>query len=237
MIEFKEVTKHYPNSTVALDKVTFSVSPGEFVFVVGPSGAGKTTLVKLLTREELPTEGEVWFEDKDVASLRPREVIQHRRELGVVYQDYKLLPKKTTFENTALALEVLGRPDYEIREVVPHVLSLVGLEERVKHFPHQLSGGEQQRLAIARALAHEPKVLVADEPTGNIDPESAWAIVKLLEKINKMGTTVLVATHAAHIVDKLNERVVELERGQIVRDEGRGTYPRAKARKQGSRTR
>ncbi len=224
MIDFKKVSKHYPGGTVALDEVTFSVSPGEFLCIVGPSGAGKTTLIKLLTREELPTEGEIRFGDRDIGSLRPREVIQHRRDLGVVYQDYKLLPKKTAFENVALALEVLGRSDHEIGEVVPHVLSLVGLEERSEHFPQQLSGGEQQRLAIARALAHEPKVLVADEPTGNIDPESAWAIVKILEKINKMGTTILVATHAEHIVDKLNERVVGLDQGRITRDEKKGKY-------------
>jgi len=224
MIEFKQVTKHYPNSTIALDKITFSVSPGEFVFVVGPSGAGKTTLVKLLTREELPTEGEIRFGERDIASLRPREIIQHRRDLGVVYQDYRLLSKKTAFENVALALEVLGRSDQEIKEIVPHALSLVGLEERGEHFPHQLSGGEQQRLAIARALVHEPKAFIADEPTGNIDPETAWGIIKLLEKINKMGTTILVATHAAHIVNKLNERVIELERGRVVRDQRGGKY-------------
>ena len=224
MIEFKQVTKHYPNSTIALDKITFSVSPGEFVFVVGPSGAGKTTLVKLLTREELPTEGEIRFGERDIASLRPGEIIQHRRDLGVVYQDYRLLSKKTAFENVALALEVLGRSDQEIKEIVPHALSLVGLEERGEHFPHQLSGGEQQRLAIARALVHEPKAFIADEPTGNIDPETAWGIIKLLEKINKMGTTILVATHAAHIVNKLNERVVELEGGRVVRDQRGGKY-------------
>lgn len=228
MIEFKEVSKHYPERTVALDKVTFSVSPGEFVFVVGPSGAGKTTLVKLLTREELPTEGEIRFGEREVTTLRPREIIQHRRDLGVVYQDYKLLPKRTAFENAALVLDVLGRPDREIKELVPHVLSLVGLEERADHFPPQLSGGEKQRLAIARALVHEPKALIADEPTGNIDPESAWAIVKLLEKINKMGTTVLVATHAAHIVNKLNHRVVELERGKVIRDQKGGRYASSK---------
>lgn len=228
MIEFSEVSKHYPEGTVALDKVTFSVSPGEFVFVVGPSGAGKTTLVKLLTREELPTEGEIRFGEREVTSLSPREIIQHRRDLGVVYQDYKLLPKRTAFENAALVLDVLGRPDHEIKELVPHVLSLVGLEERADHFPPQLSGGEQQRLAIARALVHEPKALIADEPTGNIDPESAWAVVKLLEKINKMGTTVLVATHAAYIVNKLDHRVVELERGKVVRDQKRGKYAPSK---------
>jgi cell division transport system ATP-binding protein len=224
MIEFRGVSKEYSGGTVALDTVSFVVSPGEFVIVVGPSGAGKTTLVKLLTREELPTEGKVRFEDRDIAALSPKELISHRRELGIVYQNYRLLPKKTASENVALALEVLGRPDHEIKEIVPHVLSLVGLEERAKHFPGQLSGGEQQRLTIARAVAPEPKVLIADEPTGNIDPESAWAIVKLLEKINKMGTTVLVATHAAEIVDKLNGRVIGLERGQLVRDEKGGKY-------------
>ena len=228
VIEFREVSKHYPGGTVALDNVAFSVSPGEFVFVVGHSGAGKTTLIKLLTREELPTEGKIFFGERDISFLRPREVIKHRRDLGVAYQDYRLLPKRTAYENVVLALEVLGRPDREIKEVVPHVLSLVGLEERAGHFPHQLSGGEQQRLAIARAFAHEPKLLIADEPTGNIDPESAWAMVSLLEKINKMGTTVLVTTHAAHIVDKLNERVVELDRGRVVRDQKRGKYGSSK---------
>lgn len=224
MIIFKEVSKSYPDGTIALDKVNFLISPGEFVFIVGPSGAGKTTLVKLLNREELPTEGEVFFEERGITSLAPRELLSHRRDLGIVYQNYRLLRKKTSYENVALALEVLGRSDREIREIVPHVLSLVGLEQRAGHFPHQLSGGEQQRLAIARALASEPKVLIADEPTGNIDPESAWAIIKLLEKINKMGTTVLVATHAAQIVNKLGERVIGLEHGRVVRDEKGGKY-------------
>jgi cell division transport system ATP-binding protein len=229
MIIFKDVSKNYPDGTIALDKINLAIDPGEFVFIVGPSGAGKTTLVKLLTREETPTEGEVYFGDRDVTSLRPKEIIRHRRDLGVIYQNYRLLPKKTGYENIALALEVLGRPDREIKEIVPHVLSLVGLEDRASHFPGQLSGGEQQRLAIARALAPEPKVLIADEPTGNIDPESAWAIIKLLEKINKMGTTLLVATHAAHIVDQLNERVVGLEHGQLVRDEKKGKYASKKS--------
>jgi cell division transport system ATP-binding protein len=224
MINFQEVSKQYPDGTVALDKVTFGVSPGEFLFIVGPSGAGKTTLVKLLTREELPTEGEVQVNDRSLRDLRGNELLQHRRELGVVHQDYKLLPRKTAFENVALALEVLGRSDSEIAEIVPHVLSLVGLEDRPHHFPHQLSGGEQQRLAFARALAPEPKVLVADEPTGNIDPESAWSAIELLKKINEMGTTVLVATHAAEIVDKLGRRVIGLEGGRVVRDQKKGKY-------------
>ncbi len=224
MISFQEVSKNYPDGIVALDKVTFEVSPGEFLFIVGPSGAGKTTLVKMLTREELPTGGEVHVNDRNLLDLRGNELLQHRRELGVVHQDYKLLPEKTAFENVALALEVLGRPDSEIKEIVPHVLSLVGLEGRADHFPYQLSGGERQRLAFARALAPEPKVLVADEPTGNIDPESAWSAIKLLEKINEMGTTVLVATHAAEIVNKLGRRVIGLEEGKVIRDQKKGKY-------------
>lgn len=224
MISFQEVSKRYPDGTVALDKVTFEVSPGEFLFIVGPSGAGKTTLVKLLTREELPTEGEVCVNDHDLVELRGNALLQHRRELGVVHQDYKLLPEKTAYENVALALEVLGRPDSEIKEIVPHILSLVGLEGLSEHFPYQLSGGERQRLAFARALAPEPKVLVADEPTGNIDPKSAWSAIELLEKINEMGTTVLVATHAAEIVDKLGRRVVGLEGGKVIRDQKKGKY-------------
>lgn len=224
MIHFQEVSKRYPDGTVALDKVSFEVSPGEFIFVVGPSGAGKTTLVKLLTREELPTEGELEVGGRSIMDLVGRELLQHRRELGVVHQDYKLLSDKNAFENVALALEVLGRPDSEIKEIVPHVLSLVGLEDRMQHFPYQLSGGERQRLAFARALAPEPKIFIADEPTGNIDPESAWSAIKLLEKINEMGTTVLVATHAAGIVDKLGRRVVGLDRGKVVRDQKKGKY-------------
>lgn len=224
MIHFQEVSKQYPDGTVALDQVSFEVSPGEFIFVVGPSGAGKTTLVKLLTREELPTAGELQIGGRSILDLGGRDLLQHRRELGVVHQDYKLLADKTAFENVALALEVLGRPDSEIKEIVPHVLSLVGLGDRMEHFPYQLSGGERQRLAFARALAPEPKVLIADEPTGNIDPESAWSAIKLLEKINEMGTTVLVATHAADIVNKLGRRVVGLERGKVVRDQKKGKY-------------
>jgi len=224
MISFNEVSKHYPDGTAALEGVNFSVNPGEFVFIVGPSGAGKTTLVKLLTREEQPSAGSVLFGETDLSSLRGRDLLKHRRELGVVHQDYKLLPYKTAYENVALALEVLDRPDSEIEEIVPHVLSLVGLENRGHHFPDQLSGGERQRLAFARALAPEPKALVADEPTGNVDPESAWGIVRMLEKVNEMGTTVLIATHAPEFVDKLGRRVIALEGGKLVRDQKKGKY-------------
>lgn len=224
MIELKEVSKEYPDGTRALDRVSFGIDPGEFVFVVGPSGAGKTTVVRLLIRDELPTAGSVEVGERDLAQMNGPELLAHRREVGVVHQDYKLLPQKTAFENVALALEVLGRRDSEIVEIVPHVLSLVGLEERANHFPYQLSGGERQRVAIARAIAAEPKLLIADEPTGNVDPEATWAIVKLLEKINEMGTTVLVATHAADIVDRMLRRVVALDQGKLVRDEKRGKY-------------
>ena len=224
MIHFKEVSRKYPDGTVALDKVSFSVAPGEFIFVVGPSGAGKTTLVKLLTREERPTEGSVYFGEQDLALLSGSDLLRHRRELGVVHQDYKLLAGRTAFENAALALEVLGRSDEEIDEIVHHVLSLVDLGDRAEHFPHQLSGGERQRLAFARALAQEPKALIADEPTGNIDPQSAWSVIRLLEKINEMGTTVLVATHAPDIVNKLGKRVIGLEGGRLVRDQKKGKY-------------
>jgi len=224
MIQFQEVSKLYPDGTVALDRVSFEVSPGEFLFIVGPSGAGKTTLVKLLTREELPTKGDVVVGERRLLDLRGNELLQYRRELGVIHQDYKLLPHRTAFENVALALEVLGRSDEEIKEIVPHVLSLVGLEQHAHQFPYQLSGGERQRLAFARALAPEPKVLIADEPTGNIDPESAWSAIDLLGKINEMGTTVLVATHAAEIVDKLGKRVIGLDQGKVVRDQKRGKY-------------
>ena len=224
MISFNEVSKHYPDGTAALEGVNFSVNRGEFVFIVGPSGAGKTPLVKLLTREEQPSAGSVQFGETDLSSLRGRDLLKHRRELGVVHQDYKLLPYKTAYENVALALEVLDRPDSEIEEIVPHVLSLVGLENRGHHFPDQLSGGERQRLAFARALAPEPKALVADEPTGNVDPESAWGIVRMLEKVNEMGTTVLIATHAPEFVDKLGRRVIALEGGKLVRDQKKGKY-------------
>ena len=224
MIEFRGVTKSYPNGTVALTEVDLKIQSGEFVFLVGPSGAGKTTLVKLLIREELPTNGEIFYEEREITRL-PRSLLPDlRREIGVVFQDYKLLPQKTVFENVALSLEVIGKQSSEIDKLVPSVLRLVSLEERAAHFPSQLSGGERQRVAIARAIAHEPRVLIADEPTGDVDPAMSWSITQLLSKINEWGTTVIVATHDVDIVNSLRKRVVSLNNGRIVRDESEGRY-------------
>lgn len=223
MIEFREVSKIYPDGTAALQKVSFGLNPGEFVFLVGPSGAGKTTLLKLLIREEHPTEGQIIFGEQDLTKLHPKDISQVRRDIGVVFQDFKLLPYKSAFENVALALEVTGR-EHEIPTLVPYYLSLVGLEGKERHFPHELSGGERQRAALARALISDPKVIVADEPTGFVDPAQTWSIFHILEKINKLGTTLLVATHAAEIVNSLGKRVVAIEKGRVVRDVKKGTY-------------
>lgn len=224
MIDFNEITKEYDNGTVALFDVSFSVQSGEFVFIVGPSGAGKSTLIKLLIREQLPTAGDIIFEGVSVPALPRKHLPILRREIGVVFQDFKLLPQRTVFENVALSLEVIGKTSQEIYEIVPPILDLVGLESRTNQFPNQLSGGECQRLAIARALAHGPKVFVADEPTGMNDPATSWEIIDLLNAINKLGTTVIVATHDASIVDDLKKRVVAIENGQVVRDEEKGLY-------------
>lgn len=224
MIYFQDVTKEYPDYTVALGNINLEIKEGEFVFLVGPSGAGKTTLVKLLIREENPTSGDIYFEDLHVNKLPHGKLPYLRRQIGVVFQEFKLLPKRTIFENVALACEVSGKKPVEIKEIVPHVLSLVGLENKQDSFPHNLSGGEKQKLAIARALAHEPRVLVADEPTGNIDLQSAWQVMDLLQKINEWGTTVIVATHNIDIVNSLKKRVIGLEKGKIIKDEPVGTY-------------
>jgi len=224
MINFQDVTKAYPDFTVALDSLNLEIKKGEFLFLVGPSGAGKTTLIKLLIREEKPTSGDIYFKDLHVNTLPHGKLPQLRRQIGVVFQEFKLLPRKTIFENVALACEVVGKKENEIKQIVPHVLSLVKLEERQNAFPHNLSGGEKQRVAFARALAHEPEVLIADEPTGNIDIQSAWQAMELLQKINKWGTTVIVATHNVDIVDSLKKRVVALEKGKIIKDDPEGTY-------------
>jgi len=218
MIIFDKVSKKYPSGFDALKKVSFGVDQGEFVFLVGPSGAGKTTLLRFLTREDVPTEGDVLFHEESVFSLPGRKVPWLRQRIGVVFQDFKLLPRNTVFENVAVTLEVAGKKKSEIEELVPFMLEKVGLEKRVKAFPHELSTGESQRVAIARALVHEPDVLLADEPTGNLDSANAWEIMDLIGQINEWGTTVIMATHDEQIVDKLKKRVVRIEDGKVVKD-------------------
>lgn len=218
MISYRDVSKIYNTKVAALREVNLEVESGEFVFLVGPSGAGKTTLLKLLIREDLPTAGEIWFEDKNVCRLSGAKVPILRREIGMVFQDFKLLPKRTVYENVAFALEVAGRPDAEIAEVVPYLLEQIGLQDLRNSFPHQLSAGEAQRVALARALVHEPKVLLADEPTGNLDYENSWQIVRLLDQVNSWGTTVIMASHDREIVSSLKRRTVKIEKGEIVSD-------------------
>lgn len=223
MIKFENITKEY-NDTKALSDVNLEVKEGEFLFLVGPSGAGKTTLIKLLIREELPTTGEIYYHEWEITKLPHKELPQLRREIGVIFQDFKLLPRKTAAEHIRFVLDIVGKPPEEQEELTPEILKLVELEEQQEHFPYQLSGGEKQRLAIARALAAEPKVLVADEPTGMIDPAAAWNVLNLLRKINELGSTVIMATHNAAIVDTLKQRVVELDKGKVVRDQKEGEY-------------
>ncbi len=212
------MSKHYPNGTRALNDVSLAIPQGDFVFLVGPSGAGKSTIVKLLIRDEEPTRGRILVDGEDVAKLPRSRVHRLRRKLGVVFQDFKLLPKKTVYENVAFALEVTDHPADQIREDAERALDLVGLAARRDHFPEQLSGGEQQRTAIARALVARPPIVVADEPTGNLDPVTSWEIIQLLVRINEMGTTLVMATHNQEIVNALRRRVVALEHGAIVRD-------------------
>ncbi|NPV69657.1 MAG: cell division ATP-binding protein FtsE [Firmicutes bacterium] len=224
MIEFRQVTKAYPNNVVALSQVNLVIRKGEFVFVVGPSGAGKTTLTRLIYREELPTAGSVIFDGDDVTKLRTCDVPFLRRNIGVVFQDFKLLPDRNVFDNVAFALEVTGMSRREIRRRVPQALDAVGLKDKANAMPGQLSGGEQQRTALARAIINKPAVLIADEPTGNLDPTTSWGIVRLLEEINRWGTTVVMATHAQGIVNSMQKRVIAMSRGRVVRDDERGVY-------------
>lgn len=223
-IEFRKITKEYPDGTKALEEVDLAIEPGEFVFIVGPSGAGKTTLVKMLIREEQPTSGEAVVDGVSVTQLKKKELPKLRRQIGVVFQEFKLLPTKTAAENVAVALEVANVSAVEIGEKVKEILRQVGLAGKENNFPRQLSGGEKQKLAIARALAHSPKVLVADEPTGMIDPTSTWEVMELLRRINKEGKTVIVCTHDTEIVDSLKKRVVALDKGRVVRDQTKGKY-------------
>jgi cell division transport system ATP-binding protein len=224
VVELKNVSKTYPNGTVALRNVNLKIEKGEFVFCVGPSGSGKSTLVKLLLKEEDATEGEVFVNGYDVTSMKHKEVPYLRRSLGVVFQDFRLLPNKTVYENVAFAMQITEALPKEIRRQVPMALALVGLSRKANMLPSQLSGGEQQRVALARALVNNPAILIADEPTGNLDPETSWEIMKLLNEVNHRGTTVIVTTHEKSIVDEMRKRVVAISKGLIVRDQEKGLY-------------
>lgn len=224
MFELYGVTKVYPGGFTALKDINLKIHKGEFVFIVGPSGAGKSTLIKLLFREEVPTRGQIFFRGKNITRLRPREVPYLRRRLGIVFQDFRLLPEKTAYENVAFAMQVIGTSGRDIRKKVPQVLERVGLGHKTTAKPSELSGGEQQRIALARALVNNPDIIIADEPTGNLDPDTSWDIMSLLDDINKRGTTVVVATHARELVDTMKKRVLGLENGRLIRDEERGVY-------------
>ena len=225
MILFQEVTKIYkPSTPPALDNVSLKLEKGEFVSLVGRSGAGKSTLLKMLLREEHPTSGRVFFTGVDVFSLKQKEIPGYRRRIGTVFQDFKLLPHKTVFENVAFAMEAAGKSDEEIMQDVPQALTLVGLQEKSDDFAMELSGGEKQRVAIARALVQRPEIILADEPTGNLDPLYSWEIIRLLVKINELGTSVILATHNKEIVDALGRRVITMENGKVSHDAEKGKY-------------
>ncbi|HYF10129.1 MAG TPA: cell division ATP-binding protein FtsE [Candidatus Paceibacterota bacterium] len=224
MIYFEGVSKEYPTSGRVVDNVTLSIEPKEFVSIVGQSGAGKTTLLKMLLAEVRPTEGSVFFESTDIHSLRKSEINSLRRRIGTVFQDFRLLPNLTAYENIAFAMEAAGRSDEEIATDVPHVLDLVDLGNKMWNFPHELSGGEKQRVAIARAIINQPDVIIADEPTGNLDPVNTHDVVQILKKINDLGTTVILTTHNKGVIDSLGKRVVVLDGGKLVRDDKHGRY-------------
>jgi cell division transport system ATP-binding protein len=224
MIKLDHVTKVYKDTVVALDDVCVDIQKGEFVFVVGPSGSGKSTLIRLLIREEEPSRGEIHVAGKNIANLTSWKVPYLRRNVGTVFQDFKLLSDKTVYENVAFALDVIGKPKHVIKSRVPEILDLVGLGDKLKHYPNELSGGEQQRVSIARSFVNRPLILLADEPTGNLDPATSVDIMKLLDRINRTGTTVMMATHDNAIVDAMRRRVIELTGGKVVRDQERGVY-------------
>lgn len=219
MIKFANVSKAYPNGAVALENVNLEIEKGEFVTVVGPSGAGKTTLNKLILAEEEPTEGSVLFENDDIATFSRAETTRLRRRIGMVFQEFRLLPNKTAYENISFAMEAAGKSDEEIVSDVPHVLQLVDLQDRMFHFPNQLSGGEKQRLAIARAIINQPEVLIADEPTGNLDSRSTNEVIEILKKINDLGTTVILTTHDPQLIKAVGQRIISMERGRVVGDD------------------
>jgi len=224
MIEFKQVSKIYEDNTIALKNINLVIKKGEFLFLVGPSGSGKSTFIKLLIKEIEETEGCIFIAGRNISNLKSNRIPQLRRNIGCVFQDFKLLPNKTIFENVAFTLEVIGKPVYEIKIQVPQVLKLVGIYSKINSYPHQLSSGEQQRVSIARAFVNRPPILLADEPTGNLDPGTSDGIMKILSRINLIGTTVLMATHDRNIVNSMRRRVVELEEGEIIRDQKRGVY-------------
>ena len=224
MIRFENVTKTYKGGAVALRDVSVEIDKGEFVFIVGPSGSGKTTFIRLLLREEEPGRGRIWVAGREIGKLSQWRIPYLRRNIGCVFQDFRLLPNKSVFENVAFALEVIGRPKHVINAQVPQVLDLVGLAKKRDNLPSELSGGEQQRVAVARAFVNRPLILLADEPTGNLDPATSQGIMRLLDRINRTGTTVLVATHDASMVDLMRRRVIELDHGTLVRDQARGVY-------------
>ncbi len=224
MIHMKDISKTYPNGVTALENINVDINKGEFVFIVGASGAGKSTFIKLLFREELPTTGELEVNGQDVIHLSRDDVPYLRRGLGVIFQDFRLLPDKTVYENIAFAMEVIEAPRSKMKKSVESVLDIVGLLERKKEFPNNLSGGEQQRVAIARAIVNDPAVVIADEPTGNLDPDTSWGIMQIFQRINDAGTTIVMATHDKAIVDGMKKRVIEIEHGHIMRDQARGYY-------------
>jgi len=223
-IIFDNVSKKYDNEYLALDQVSFVINPNEFVSIVGPSGAGKTTLLKMLLAEEKPTEGKVMLHATDIHSLRGNDINFVRRAIGAVFQDFRLLPQKNVFENIAFAMEAAGRPDEEIESDVPHVLELVDLSPKIWNFPNELSGGEKQRVAIARAIVNQPDIIIADEPTGNLDPANTYDIVQIFKKINDLGTTVILTTHNKGVIDSIGRRVITMQGGRVVRDDQSGKY-------------
>jgi cell division transport system ATP-binding protein len=225
MIYFDNVSKAYENTDQkVLDGINISIAPGEFVSIVGHSGAGKTSFIKLLLAEEKPTEGTIFYEDVNIHTLKGKSMVGYRRKVGIVFQDFRLLPDKTAYENIAFAMEAAGRDDEEIHNDVPHVLDLVDLGSKMHHFPHQLSGGEKQRVAIARAIINRPEIIIADEPTGNLDPVNTYDIVQILKKINDLGTTIILTTHNKGVIDSLGKRVITMDGGRIVRDDKEGKY-------------
>jgi len=224
MISFQAVTKIFPRNILALENVSFEIKPKEFVSIAGKSGAGKTTLLRILLAEEKPTKGQIFFDGQDLSKIEPAKLPQLRRKIGAVFQDYKLLPSKTTYENVAYVMELIGATEEEIARDVTQVLEIVGLENRAQNFPAELSAGERQRTAIARALIHRPDVILADEPTGNLDPYHTLDIIRLLLKIHELGTTVILATHNKEIINSLEKRVITLEEGRVIRDEEKGRF-------------